>query len=100
MEKTAYEMRISDGSSDVCSSDLDLLKGCIFFNDKMATMPSTAELMKNKYCRGDNSACARFKVFEKLGRESVPTSLFPNDDKELITILETGRASYREKVIK
>src|SRR3546814_7594125 len=23
MQKTAYEMRISDGSSDVCSSDLD-----------------------------------------------------------------------------
>src|SRR3546814_10513963 len=26
-QKTAYEMRISDWSSDVCSSDLGLLKG-------------------------------------------------------------------------
>src|SRR3546814_2362069 len=26
-QKTAYEMRISDWSSDVCSSDLDLLDG-------------------------------------------------------------------------
>src|SRR3546814_11543352 len=26
-QKTAYEMRISDWSSDVCSSDLDLLRG-------------------------------------------------------------------------
>src|SRR3546814_2899661 len=28
-QKTAYEMRISDWSSDVCSSDLDLAKACI-----------------------------------------------------------------------
>src|SRR3546814_10177170 len=27
MQKTAYELRISDWSSDVCSSDLRLLKG-------------------------------------------------------------------------
>src|SRR3546814_1576535 len=27
-QKTAYEMRISDWSSDVCSSDLDLLGAC------------------------------------------------------------------------
>src|SRR3546814_7350416 len=27
-QKTAYEMRISDWSSDVCSSDLDRARGC------------------------------------------------------------------------
>src|SRR3546814_7119794 len=27
-QKTAYEMRISDWSSDVCSSDLDRVPGC------------------------------------------------------------------------
>src|SRR3546814_8447125 len=27
-QETAYEMRISDGSSDVCSSDLDALMQC------------------------------------------------------------------------
>src|SRR3546814_13041300 len=29
--KTAYEMRISDWSSDVCSSDLDFLRLCLVF---------------------------------------------------------------------
>src|SRR3546814_14535605 len=37
-QKTAYEMRISDWSSDVCSSDLDLGKGLGFWN----TMPTRA----------------------------------------------------------
>src|SRR3546814_4952060 len=29
-QKTAYEMRISDWSSDVCSSDLDHVRGLVF----------------------------------------------------------------------
>src|SRR3546814_1948565 len=37
-QKTAYEMRISDWSSDVCSSDIDLGKGLGFWN----TMPTRA----------------------------------------------------------
>src|SRR3546814_6304984 len=28
-QKTAYEMRISDWSSDVCSSDLDVVRSCL-----------------------------------------------------------------------
>src|SRR3546814_11289519 len=32
-QKTAYEMRISDWSSDVCSSDLDRASGFCYFND-------------------------------------------------------------------
>src|SRR3546814_10178774 len=28
-QKTAYELRISDWSSDVCSSDLDVLRGAL-----------------------------------------------------------------------
>src|SRR3546814_1788886 len=36
-QKTAYEMRISDWSSDVCSSDLSLCKS---FNNKHAGKPA------------------------------------------------------------
>src|SRR3546814_7685260 len=35
-QKTAYEMRISDWSSDVCSSDLDDHEGIHFFRDPAA----------------------------------------------------------------
>ncbi len=60
-------------------ADCELLAGCLFFNDKMAHMPATAELMKNRYCRSDNSQCARFMVFQKLGRPKVPADLIPSN---------------------
>ena len=31
-----------------------------------------------KYCKGDNSGCARYMVFKALGREEVPLDLYPN----------------------
>jgi len=49
----------------------------LFFNDKMKGMPQAAKSMKNRYCLSDNSGCARYMVFKKLGREKVPIDLFP-----------------------
>ena len=59
-------------------ADCECLKGCIFFNDKMAGMPSMADIMKKKYCQGDFSHCARHMVFKAKGKGNVPTNLFPN----------------------
>ena len=60
-------------------TDCELIAGCIFFNDKMSEFPVTAERMKRDYCKGDNSSCARYRVFKALGRQNVPKDLFPND---------------------
>jgi hypothetical protein len=60
-------------------ADCELLKGCLFFNDQMVKMPAVADMMKNAYCLGDNSKCARYMVFRKLGRPAVPADLPPND---------------------
>jgi len=35
-------------------------------------------IFKKNYCQGDNSKCARFMVFKKLGKPAVPADLFPN----------------------
>jgi hypothetical protein len=43
----------------------------------MPNMPDAAEKLKKNYCYGDNSRCARYMVFVKLGRERVPADLFP-----------------------
>lgn len=55
---------------------------CLFFHDQMASMPSTAELVKSQYCAGpraDNTRCARHMVFVVHGSEGVPEDLFPSD---------------------
>lgn len=59
-------------------ADCELLAGCLFFNDKMKGTEGLASLYKQKYCKGDNSQCARYTVFKKLGRPAVPEDLFPN----------------------
>lgn len=59
-------------------ANCECLGGCPFFNDKMASMSSVADMMKKRYCQGDNSKCARFMVFKALGKPAVPADLFPN----------------------
>lgn len=57
----------------------ELVEQCIFFNDKMSDYPFAAAQMKERYCLGDNLNCARHIVLEELGRDHVPSDLFPND---------------------
>lgn len=60
-------------------AECQLIEKCVFFNDRMSGMPTTAESMKKRYCLGDNSMCARYMVFAALGRENVPPDLFPSN---------------------
>lgn len=71
-------------------TDCELLQGCLFFNDKMADMPSTAEIIKLKFCQGNNADCARYRVFRALGREKVPRNLFPNQMDAAQRIIREG----------
>ncbi len=59
--------------------ECELLSSCIFFNDKMADMPATAEMMKKRLCRSNKLGCARYTVSEQLGRAKVPPDLYPHD---------------------
>ncbi|SHH42149.1 hypothetical protein [Tepidibacter thalassicus] len=51
---------------------------CPFFNDKMSSKPTLAEMYKKNYCKGNYEICARFKVSKILGKKYVPDNLFPN----------------------
>ncbi|MCX5708753.1 MAG: hypothetical protein NTY14_07305 [Candidatus Omnitrophica bacterium] len=68
-------------------ADCKLLKTCIFFSDRMVGMPKTADMVKEKYCQGDNSECARHMVFIACGREKVPSDLFPGQIEKARDIL-------------
>lgn len=57
--------------------DCEMIEKCVFFNDKMADKPGTASMMKQRYCKGNNSECARYVVCKALGREKVPGDLYP-----------------------
>jgi len=59
-------------------ADCEILETCLFFTDKMENMPTTAELLKRRFCRSNNSDCARYIVYKALGRDKVPPYLAPN----------------------
>ncbi len=67
------------------------LEKCPFFNDRMKNMPSMSEVLKQQFCKGDQSACARYMVFEALGREAVPPNLFPDETDRARAILDAAR---------
>lgn len=71
----------------------ELCDTCIFFNDRMPDMPGVAGYLKDKYCRNDFEACARFQIYKKFGRENVPDGLFPN---EVDMVLEISAGLQRK----
>src|SRR3546814_20128262 len=105
-QRTAYEMRISDWSSDVCSSDL--LDAC------ESPMPSSERINRNRPSRGPASATrimpspsgkAYFKLFvrnrseeRRVGKECVSQcrsrwSPYHENNKRTSLCLNTHNAS-------
>jgi hypothetical protein len=59
-------------------ADCEKLKGCPYFNGFIEIhMPSVAAELKEKFCKGDSSNCARFMVSKALGPDAVPNDLGP-----------------------
>ncbi len=71
-------------------ADCELLASCQFFTEKRLKMPTVAEMMKTRLCHGDHSQCARYIVYEKLGRSNVPEDLSPVDVERANKILFAG----------
>ncbi|KAF0209048.1 MAG: hypothetical protein FD171_689 [Actinobacteria bacterium] len=65
----------------------ELSDTCLFFNDKMAEMPSMSNIVKQRYCHGSNQNCARHIVFRTLGRPAVPVDLFPSQTERATEIV-------------
>jgi hypothetical protein len=72
-------------------ADCEVLDRCPFFNEVMQGMPEHAELFKQLYCHGGNDICARYMILRKLGRESVPQNLFPNEVSRANNIISESR---------
>ncbi len=68
-------------------TECECIPGCPFFNDRMLNMPSLSKMYKKNYCLGNYDACARHMVFKALGKESVPSDLFPNQSDIAETLI-------------
>src|SRR3546814_9502361 len=72
-QKTAYEMRISDWSSDVCSSDLYRWYGMAYLAGEHSVRPNMDvvwELLKRSDLEGALALTREFDALAEIGRAS------------------------------
>src|SRR3546814_6236915 len=74
-QKTAYEMRISDWSSDVCSSDLRMAGGT---HGRVEATPSRTQIMMREPC-AQTVVCAASRPAQQKQHATRRTKLLPND---------------------
>src|SRR3546814_8377965 len=94
-QKTAYEMRISDWSSDVCSSDLQLVDFAAILEAEAAQYPSRKFRIQRER---DKFRPPPFNV--KLGEDAAQRFSDRNYAKSLRILrggYKIGRASCRER---
>jgi hypothetical protein len=71
------------------------LAACPFFNDKMSEMPVTAAILKRRLCKTDNSKCARYLVAQAVGKNFVPSNLYPHRLELVEEIIAKAREEMR-----
>jgi hypothetical protein len=69
-------------------ADCEKLKTCPFFTDQMTSLPLSAAALKQSYCRGNKTDCARYLVAAE--GIPVPKDLFPNERDRVLQILPGG----------
>jgi hypothetical protein len=72
-------------------AECECLAGCVFYNDKMVDKPATTDMLKKRYCLGSNKECARFMVRQVLGKDKVPSNLFPNQRDKATSLIQAGK---------
>src|SRR3546814_3203401 len=85
-QKTAYEMRISDWSSDVCSSDLSELRG---------SRQSYGEGLFTTQCPSSTEITPMSRTAD---RQRIPGTVVFDGGQARIGYAQIGRASCRERV--
>ena len=59
-------------------AECEKLEKCPFFNNQLQDMPAVSGLLKQMYCLGDKSQCARYEI--SAAGFAVPADLFPDDE--------------------
>ena len=66
------------------------LATCPFYQGKMNIESAIGKIYRRKYCEGDKTNCARYKVATALGKKFVPLDLYPNMTDRANKILQNN----------
>ena len=59
-------------------AECEVMNECTFYNGKMKLYSGIGKLYKTRYCLENNSSCAVYRIYKKLGKQSIPSDLYPN----------------------
>src|SRR3546814_2016478 len=91
-QKTAYEMRISDWSSDVCSSDL------LFLRRRVLLPLKEAGQHFDRMAAGDLTARVEVRNSNEIGQLFGALKRMQENLARTVSQVQIGRASCRERV--
>ncbi|MBN1942835.1 MAG: hypothetical protein JW849_06015 [Phycisphaerae bacterium] len=77
----------------------ELLETCPFFTEKLGALPGLTKMLKEQYCLFVKTRCARYRVVQAVGRQHVPSDLYPNDAKRAESIILEVRNSQKDQVV-
>ncbi len=67
---------------------------CIFFNEEVGFSPEMNQTMRERFCLGDSSGCARLEALDILPLPVIPEDLIPTENDRLKAIF----AEYRRQL--
>jgi hypothetical protein len=59
---------------------------CCFFTAEVGFSPALHDAMKERYCLGDHSSCARLRASLIVGMDRVPPDMLPSDSDRAETL--------------
>jgi hypothetical protein len=67
--------------------DCEHMDACDFFKDNIKNAPRDAPIMRVRYCMGDRTGCARYRVYQALGKGHAPHDLFPDQTDRAMALI-------------
>lgn len=64
---------------------------CVFFNVEVGYSPQLQASMREAYCLGDNSNCARLLAMDDLPPGQIPDDLIPTEHERLAELVANRR---------
>ncbi len=61
-------------------AECEKLAKCPFYQGKMSMDSGLGAMYKRKYCEGDKTTCARYRIATTLGPDFVTNNIYPNMD--------------------
>ena len=83
--QVVYKLSLEHESNQfVC----DKFETCKMFSEYLSQTSSLVSSFQQKFCRVNNTECARYILLEKVGSKEIPIDLFPNERSRALSILK------------